>query len=274
MDKNSKCIICNGETNFFLTKQYTEPYNQLLESANFCKCKNCGFTFSETIFKMDNAIWVKLNNDFHTLLEDSSNEKNINQPPYLQQAIMLKLLSENKIINGNDILDYAGGLGTLSKIMQKYFDKEVPIYDPYMKDNNSKLKYIDESNLKPVSVLVNSALFEHVRNRTDLEHVNNCIKDDGVLILHTVVCENIPKNAEWFYITPPVHSALHTNRSMNILMGQWQYESSLYCPASKCWVLFKKEPKNIVSLINNINQELQTEYLFYKKGFMDYWKGF
>ena len=61
---------------------------------------------------------------------------------------------------------------------------------------------------------------------------------------------------------------------MNILMEQWNYESSLYCPSSKCWVLFKKEPENIKLIIDNINLELQTTYLFYKKGFMDFWKGF
>lgn len=274
MNKNFKCIICNGETNFFLTKQYAEPYNKLLKEANFCKCTNCGFTFSDTIFKMTDLEWIKLNNNFHTLLEDSSAEKNINQPPYLQQAIMLKLLSVNKIINEDNMLDYAGGLGTLSKLLKKYFSMEIPIYDPYMKDTNADLKYIDEANIKPVSVLVNSALFEHVRNREDLEHVNQCISPDGVLILHTVVCENIPNNSDWFYLTPPVHSALHTNKSMNILMEQWNYESSLYCPSSKCWILFKQEPENIISLINTINLELQTEYLFYKKGFMDFWKGF
>lgn len=269
-----KCIICNGQTSFFLSKQYAEPYNKLLKESRFCKCKNCGFTFSETIFNMSDPEWIKLNNEFHTLLEDSSTEKNINQPPYLQQALMLKLLNENKILNGENMLDYAGGFGTLSKILLKYFNMEIPIYDPYMKDTNANLKYIEEDKLTPVSVLVNSALFEHVRNRADLEHVNHCIKTDGVLILHTVVCENIPNKPDWFYLTPPVHAALHTNKSMNILMEQWGYESSLYCPASKCWVLFKKEPENIKTLIDNINLELQTEYLFYKKGFMDYWKGF
>lgn len=274
MNKNSKCIICNGETDFFLTKKYSSPYNKLLRSADFRKCSNCGFTFSDTIFNMTNSVWVKLNNEFHTLLEDSSIEKSINQPPYLQQAIMLKLLAENKIIDSNDMLDYAGGLGTLSKMIQKYFGKCLPVYDPYMQDTNSKVKYIDETNLKQVSVLINSALFEHVRNKVNLDHVNNFVKEDGVLILHTVVCENIPKNADWFYITPPVHSALHTNKSMNILMEKWHYESSLYCPISKCWVLFKKEPSDIILKVKNINQELQTDYLFYKKGFMDYWKGF
>lgn len=274
MNENFKCIICNGETKLFLSKQYSKPYDKLLTKANFCKCENCGFTFSDTIFKMSDKNWYKLNIDFHTLLEDSFTEKDINQPPYLQQAIMLEVLSKNKIINGEDMLDYAGGLGTLSKMFQKYFNVGIPIFDPYMKNMNAKLKYIEKDKLKPVSVLINSALFEHVRNREDLEHINNCIKSDGVLILHTVVCENIPNNSDWFYLTPPVHSALHTNKSMNILMEQWGYVSSIYCPSSKCWVLFKKEPHNLNFIVDSLNEELQTNYLHYKKGFMDYWKGF
>ena len=117
-------------------------------------------------------------------------------------------------------------------------------------------------------------MFEHIVNRNGLDHINSLVGDDGVMIIHTVVCEKIPKDINWFYITPPVHSALHTNKSMQILMEQWKYESSLYCPLAKCWVLFKKEPSDLELMVNNINLEFQTEFLLYKKGFLDYWKGF
>jgi len=39
-------------------------------------------------------------------------------------------------------------------------------------------------------------------------------------------------------------------------------------------VLFKKEVANIQEKINLINNEFQSEYLIYKIGFVDYWKGF
>jgi ribosomal protein L30E len=92
------------------------------------------------------------------------------------------------------------------------------------------------------------------------------------MIIHTVVCENIPNDPNWFYITPPVHSALHTNKSMDILMKQWGYVSSIYCPSSKCWVLFKNEPETLKSKVESINKLFQTDYLHYSVGFMDYWK--
>lgn len=56
-------------------------------------------------------------------------------------------------------------------------------------------------------------------------------------------------------------------------MSQWGYESSIYCPSAKYWVLFKKD-KYIKEKVEFINKEFQTEYLVYKKGFVDYWKGF
>lgn len=224
---------------------------------------------------MSENIWAKLNDDFHSYIENTSNEKIGNQPPYLEQAVMLKILSQNQIIDSNDMLDYAGGLGILSKILSKYFNLKSSIFEPYMQDlTSSNLFYVKEIDLKQSKVVINSAMFEHITKREHLDHVNSLVSDDGVLILHHVVCENIPKNPNWFYILPPVHSALHTNKSMKLLMKQWGYVSSIYCPSSKCWVLFKKEPPNLLDKIKAINEEQQTNYLYYKEGFMDYWKGF
>jgi len=91
------------------------------------------------------------------------------------------------------------------------------------------------------------------------------------MIIHTVICENIPKNPDWFYIEPPVHATFHTNKSMGILMEQWGYKASIYCLSAKSWVLFK-ESKGVEEKVCNINKELQTQYLVYKDGFVDYWK--
>jgi len=275
MNNKLKCLICNGDTEYYFTKQYSPPYDAFLNKADFYKCNQCGFTFSKTVFDMSVNTWVKLNFDFHSYIENPSNDKVGNQPPYFEQALMLKILLKNGIIDGKDMLDYAGGLGTLSKILKKYFSINLPIFDPYMQDKvNSKLSYIKESNLKPSKVVINSAMFEHIRFRKDLDQLNALVADDGMLILHTVICENIPKDPDWFYITLPVHSALHTNKSMSILMKQWGYISSVYCPSSKCWILFKKEPQNLLNKLKVINEEQQNNYLHYKNGFVDYWKGF
>ena len=43
-------------------------------------------------------------------------------------------------------------------------------------------------------------MFEHITKREHLEHINSLVKDDGVLIIHTLVRENIPKDPFWFYV--------------------------------------------------------------------------
>jgi hypothetical protein len=196
---------------------------------------------------------------------------NLNPPPYLQQAIMLKLLVCNEIIDSIEMLDYAGGYGTLNTIFAKYFNLKLLIYDPFIQ--NVSTKYLSTRQLGKYKTVFNSAMFEHITSRENLEDINNLVDDNGCLILHTVVCEKIPKDSDWFYLEPPVHCAFHTNKSMEILMKQWGYTASIYSPVSKCWVLLKNGG-GIYEKLQKINNELQENYFFYKKGFVDYWKGF
>lgn len=241
----------------------------------YYRCTNCGFTISKTHCELDNYKWEKLNSDFHHFIEREyvRVQMQSHQPPYLQQALMIAVLSSNGIINSKNMLDYAGGYGTLSNILKKYFNINLPIYDPYIHQNDTNL-YITKDLLKKYKVVINSAMFEHITTRTILDEINNCVEEDGCLIIHTVICENIPKDPNWFYLKPPVHCAFHTNKSMEILMQQWNYQASVYCPTSKCWVLFKKRRSDIQKKINAINQAFQNDYFYYKDGFVDYWKGF
>lgn len=275
--KNSymKCIICNSESKPFLTKDFGKtPYSFIMKGiglVDYHKCSNCGFTLSKTHANMDNQQWVKINSDFHHYLENNITETN--QPPYIEQAIMLKLLQENQIINLDSALDFAGGYGTLSKILKKYLSIDLSVYDPYVKGFN-KINYVKKEELKKYDVLINSALFEHLYTRESFDEINNLVSDSGFMIIHTVICENIPKDVNWFYMEPPVHCAFHTNMSMSILMKQWNYQASIYCPSAKSWILIKKEDSRIKDKIETINGELQTKYFIYKDGFVDYWKGF
>ena len=274
MSNLKPCIICKGETVYFFTKNHQQEFKNLLPKSEFHECTNCGFVISQTIRDMPEENWNKLNVDFHHLLESGDFKENINQPPYLEQSTMLNVLIRSDLIS-DKMLDYAGGYGTLSKIMYKYNNITIPVFDPYVIDNNSSVTYLNQSDLddKKFDVVINSALFEHIRSIGDLDKIDDLVSNDGTLIIHTVVCEKIPNNPDWFYVTPPVHSALHTNKSMNILMERWGYKSSIYCPSSKFWVLFKnKLTKNQIEKINKINSLIQTKYLHYKDGFMDYWK--
>ncbi len=270
-----KCIICGGKTQFYFNKKWEFPYISMLKEADFHKCDDCGFTFSKTLFDMPHSDWVKLNEAFHLYIENPVNAKQQNQPPYLEQASMLNLLIKNNIINSQSMVDFGGGMGTIAKVLKKYFDIKLQVYDPYIKaDDNKEVEYVSLDANQKKKVVFNSALFEHIIKRADIDEIDSYVDNDGVLIIHTLVCENVPKDPNWFYIVPPVHSALYTNKSMDVLMNQLGYVSSLYCPSSKCWILFKKQPTSLLEKVELINQELQTSYFVYKKGFVDYWKGF
>jgi len=275
------CLICNSKMEYYFSKTYVEkPYSDFMQEigkVDYYKCQNCGFVISKTHVEMENQQWERINDIHHysekeirNNLESGKNEQT-HQPPYLQQASMINLLQYNGILSKENILDFAGGYGTLQNILEKYYNIDSLIYDPFV--NLSGKKYVKRDELRKYKTVLNSAMFEHIRSRKDLDNINHLVDENGSLIIHTVICENIPKDSNWFYINP-VHCAFHTNKSMDILMDQWGYISSIYCPTSKCWVLFKKEPDVIIEKIVKINVELQEPYLYYKKGFVDYWKGF
>ncbi|MET5021518.1 hypothetical protein AAHH78_42965, partial [Burkholderia pseudomallei] len=74
----------------------------------------------------------------------------------------------------------------------------------------------------------------------------------------------IPKDPGWFYIDTMVHTSLHTNKSISILMDQWGYGASIYSPQAKSWLQFKRDKPMIDDLEakeGGIHHELQTTYL-------------
>jgi hypothetical protein len=272
-----KCMICGSDSRYYFSKAYSEsPFDEFMRDigpVDYYRCQNCGFVLSRTHSELDESKWGALNLLFHHYIENPANEKRNNQPPYAEQAMMLCLLAKNGIIRTDSMIDYAAGYGTLSSMLSKYFGIELPTFDPYVQTADST-RYIAADRLKTHKTVINSAMFEHVLRREDLDRVNDLVDEDGCLILHTVVCERVPPDPNWFYLRPPVHTAFHTNKSMQILMDQWGYRSSIYCPPSKCWVLLKDDPHHMEDKVRALNEELQTDWFHYKKGFVDYWKGF
>jgi Methyltransferase domain len=274
----NSCIVCKCNTHYFFSKYYAtypgSPFPETLK-VDYWKCENCGFTISKTHQEMQSKQWQQLNTSWHHHFEDTNKEKTSNQPPYADHAVALVMLGKNNLINLNDALDYAAGYGTLSKFLSKYFNIAISLYDRYVHSNDENLKYISEIDLKKYKLVINSAMFEHVLNRESLDEVNNLVSNDGVLMLHTRISERIPNDPNWFYLAPIVHTAFHTNRSMEILMEQWGYAASVYSPQARLWFLFKNKNlqlKNLEKDISNINNEIQTKYFHYKTGFLDYWK--
>ncbi|WDD95959.1 class I SAM-dependent methyltransferase [Burkholderia sp. FERM BP-3421] len=226
---------------------------------------------------MTDAQWSQLNSSWHHTFENDLASRTTNQPPYIDQALALTLLAKNGVVELDDAIDYAAGYGTFSRCMKKYFDIGIPIFDRYVRNQDNRVSYVAEQDLSRYTLVINSAMFEHVLDRDALDEVNRLVRDDGVLMLHTVIAERVPKDPDWFYIDTMVHTAFHTNKSMSLLMDQWGYAASVYSPQAKSWYLFKRGCPGLAELearIIGINRELQTPYFHYKQGFVDYWKGF
>lgn len=279
-EREINCLICDAETSYFFSKNYASyPGSPFPDgySVDYHKCINCGFVISKTHAEMSSDEWVRLNSSWHHHFETSIEDRTNNQPPYSEQALALILLYENKLLDINSALDYAAGYGSMAKILKKYFKKDISLFDKYVTDVDSNLMYVKHDKINKYKTVINSAMFEHVLKREHLDAVNNLVDFDGVLMLHTVVCERVPKDPNWFYINPMVHTAFHTNKSMEILMEQWGYVASLYSPQAKSWFIFKSGSPVLDCLYEvseKINYELQSKYFHYKKGFVDFWKGF
>ena len=274
--KNPLCLICGDLTEFFFVKKgFKAPYNTFtsdISHVEYFKCCNCGFTFAKSLYELDPFLWKRINNDFHSYIE-SFDDLITNQPPYLEQAQLINVLHKNNILNLDSALDFGSGFGTLWRILNKYFNQTLSLYDPYMRHAELEKFYVSSPSSGKFNLVICSALFEHLFTRSSFDQINDLVSRTGCLMIHTVICENIPKDPNWFYFEVPVHCSFHTNKSMSILMKDWGYNSSIYCPSAKSWILFKTD-SNLEDKVTEINNLLQTNYLIYKKGFVDYWKGF
>jgi hypothetical protein len=271
------CIICGGETGYYFSKDYADtpfgPWMAAIGPIAYHRCRRCGFVLSKTHAELSAAAWGELNAKFHAFTSDPDQPNESNQAPYAEQAVMLATLGRHGVIDTGGMLDFAGGMGTLSHLLKTYFGMRLPIYDPYVEgDADTYLR--DAPAPGSYRTVINSAMFEHVLRREDLDAVNAVVAANGALIIHTVVCERVPPDPNWFYLVPPVHTAFHTNASMQVLMDQWGYRSSIYSPKSKCWALLRKDVAEVEPAVAAINEELQNPWLICKQGFVDYWKGF
>ncbi len=241
-----------------------------LTNCYYYKCKSCGFVASKTHYELSSQEWEKLNYEFHT---DNNNREdnpyNRNQR-YFNQALMILILKRYGLFCGENFLDWASGVGSVSILVKELFGIKINNYDKFI---GPHLNPVSEEFLKKRSfdLVINCALFEHVTKRDTLDEIESLVSNDGAFAIHTLIPEVVPENPEWMYLLP-THCSFHTNSSMQMLMDQWGYVCSVYNEHSKLWVLFKRNAEEIKPKIDKINKLLGWEYLKFKNGFMDYWK--
>ncbi len=169
-------------------------------------------------------------------------------------------------------LDYGAGDGKLVNALAADHGLTV---EKYEHSSNPAKGYLGINDLKPraFSVVMHTAVMEHLRFRSQLNSVFNLVADDGVMILHTLVAEHVPKNPDWFYLLS-VHCSFFTNRSMQLLFEQNDYRCAVYNVASRLWIWFKQPAaviRPIIEQANAKNRDPMFQYIF-AESFVDYWK--
>ena len=77
-----------------------------------------------------------MNRDLHQYIENEDHPNN--QPPYLEQALILTVLVKGDIINLKGAFDFGAGYGTLKRILNRYFDLDLLMYDPFVWDGKNQ----------------------------------------------------------------------------------------------------------------------------------------
>lgn len=235
--------------------------------------QNCGFVMSKTHADMTVSEWASLNHEYHTIYQGK--EFNPDDPRWIarlqSQANVLCDAARIGLLNSDgQWLDYACGDGKLSELLRKEGGPTLLKYDRYMSRRDDYLKD-DEVTPKRFDFVLTTSVFEHFTLSEQFDSVEALVKENGVLGLHTLVCESIPCDASWFYLVP-VHCAFHTNKSMGLLFEQWGYTSSVYNVDSRLWLWFKPYALDIQSLVESANRRAKGPSYIFKKGFVDYWK--
>ena len=262
------CLICTERLGFSFSKKFAVFG---LSKVDYWGCPNCGFTISRTHAEMTVAEWESLNHEYHAAYQLS--ESNPDDPRWVarlkNQTQVISDAAEIGLINGNERwLDYACGDGKLSDLLNQEGLKLLK-FDRYMARNDG---YLSAEELVPrnFKFVITTSVFEHLRFRDQFDAIESLVADNGVFGVHTMVCETVPRDPDWFYLIP-VHCAFHTNKSMSLLMQQWGYVASIYHVESRLWLWFKRQDR-LEQRIDDANKRSNEVSYLYRHGFVDYWK--
>jgi len=241
-----ECIVCNSSMRFFFSKQF-DSFN--LEQVDYWKCVSCGFVISRTHAEMSESKWKELNAAYHNAY--LGGDSNADDPRWIErlnaQAEVINDQVSLGILPQSRWLDFASGDGKLSTILADKYGLTLLNYDRYVPIGAN---FLTEQQLDPhgFDFVITTSVFEHMVKRGDYDRVAGFVSPNGIMGVHTMVCEYVPADPNWFYLLP-VHCAFHTNRSMSILLNQWGFKSSLYNVQARLWLFFRSIGEEIGIII-------------------------
>lgn len=234
------CPVCGAP----LAPAFAKDFSwEDLGRVDYDRCTACGFTRSRTHAEMDDVRWTRLNAAFHEQRDAAAGRST---PARWREradgyvAAIRAAREAGALSTARPWLDYGAGGGHLTELIEAATGQEILRYEPFCPGSGGT--WVDAAELRPGScdLVVNTAMFEHVRDRETLDHVAGLVSPDGALALHTVIVDRVPDDPEWFYLLP-VHCAFFTNAAMRRLCADWGFHSSAFYRPGKMWLLFRRK---------------------------------
>ncbi|MDD5585778.1 MAG: class I SAM-dependent methyltransferase [Alphaproteobacteria bacterium] len=243
------CFVCGGEMLPYFRKRFD---SMGLGEVEYVRCVKCGFVQSHTHRHMTEEQWAQLNVTFHQYHFGTGGAGTESGVPYVAQAEGVQALAQAGVIpQQRPWVDYACGQGNLAKELLRH-GLVIGNYDKYPPPDATG--YLDDDAIRPgrFDLVINSAMFEHVRERRVLDEIVRLRSPEGVFALHTLICDEVPNDPKWGYFVPEVHIAFFTNRSMQQLFGQWGFKSCLYHVPSMFWFFLPRRIEDLPAAAKDI----------------------
>lgn len=260
-----KCFICDQEMTKYFVKKWQEGM-----VGEFVRCPNCGMVINKTMYEMPIQEWMKENKELHSEYQGTNEMKY--DPKWLDRITMqgeaiLQLYSLDIFPLTGRCIDYGCGDGKLADLVNRK-QQLILKYDKYM--GQGKEGYLEDKEVKAsgFDVVICCSVLEHLIGKAEVQKVFDLISNEGVLCLHTLVCEEVPKDPDWFYLLT-VHCTIWTNRAMEILYRNNGFIGCAYNLEAQMWFMFRN--KEQFQRLQNVKHKLIGTW-FFSDGFVDYWK--
>ncbi len=250
------CFVCNGTMRPFMEKSFGLEH---LDACEYVRCEDCGLVIAKTLYDMPHEQWEALNRECHAAYQNTDAlAVDPNWLPRLkaQAAVLNDLILLGVIAESARAVDYGAGDGKLAGMCTPWLLK----YDEYMARPGEG--YLTELEPASFGFVITCSVFEHLLGAGDVEKIFALLKDDGIAAIHTLVCEEVPRDPNWFYLQP-VHATFWTNAAMKKIFKQYGFNSCAYHVEARLWLLFKDAEK--ISRLKNSAWIIAED-------FIDYWK--
>jgi len=264
-----ECLVCASPVHRFFSKDFAGDCG--LGEVSYTRCGECGFVSSRTHQEMTEEQWKTLNARYHGgYLGKKSNS---DDPRWLErisaQADVIGRLAQASLLpQVRPWVDWGCGDGKLADLLSDA-GLATGKYDEFMGARAAGWATTDELQPASFDFVISTSVFEHFRRSSDFSRVLELVGSSGVVGLHTMVREAVPRDPNWFYLLP-VHCAFFTNTSMQILFEKWGFSSSLYAIDARMWFWFRSEAEGTAIALRRAGL-LHDEGYRFKHGFVDYW---